>query len=49
VHASRVERPEQIVPAIEHALEHDGPYLIDLVLTDEVPSHYVYPKAVPGG
>lgn len=44
VQATRVEHPDQIVPAIEHALAHDGPYLIDLVLTDEVPAHFVYPK-----
>jgi benzoylformate decarboxylase len=44
VHAMRVERPDQVGPAIERALGHDGPFLIDLVITDEVPSHFVYPK-----
>jgi thiamine pyrophosphate-dependent acetolactate synthase large subunit-like protein len=33
----RVELPEQIRPAIEQALAHKGPFLIDLVLTNEVP------------
>lgn len=33
----RVEKPEQIEPAIREALAHKGPFLIDLVLTDEVP------------
>lgn len=36
VEAVLVERPEQIAPAIEKALEHNGPFLIDLVLTKEV-------------
>ena len=38
VEAVRVEKPEQIRPAIEQALTHDGPFLIDLVITDEVPT-----------
>lgn len=33
----RVEQPDQIRPAIEQALAHQGPFLIDLVLTNEVP------------
>lgn len=49
VPATRVERPDQIGPAIDRMLSHNGPFLIDLAITDEVPSHYVYPKAVPGG
>ncbi|GAB1540810.1 thiamine pyrophosphate-binding protein [Scytonema sp. NUACC21] len=36
VEAVRVEKPEQVAPAIKKALEHDGPFLIDLVLTNEV-------------
>jgi benzoylformate decarboxylase len=35
----RVEEPKQIAPAIAQALQHDGPFLIDLVLTNEVPNH----------
>ena len=37
VQAVRVEKPDQIGPAIEKALDHDGPFLIDLVLSNEVP------------
>lgn len=36
VEAIRVETPEQIAPAIEKALNHNGPFLIDLVLTNEL-------------
>jgi thiamine pyrophosphate-dependent acetolactate synthase large subunit-like protein len=32
----RVERPDQIGPALDAALADDKPFLIDLVLTDEV-------------
>jgi benzoylformate decarboxylase len=39
VDAVRVERPEQVGPAIDKALATDGPFLIDLVLTDEIPGH----------
>ncbi|PSB03127.1 thiamine pyrophosphate-binding protein [Merismopedia glauca] len=35
----RVEQPEQISAAITQALQHKGPFLIDLVLTNEVPGH----------
>jgi benzoylformate decarboxylase len=35
----RVEQPEQISTAIAQALQHEGPFLIDLVLTNEVPHH----------
>jgi benzoylformate decarboxylase len=35
VKALRVERPEQIAPAIRQMLDHDGPFLIDLVLTGQ--------------
>jgi benzoylformate decarboxylase len=37
VQAVRVETPKQIKPAIERALAHDGPFLIDLVIGSEVP------------
>lgn len=40
----RVERPEEIAPAIKQALAHDGPFLIDLVLSSDVPDHFVYHK-----
>lgn len=33
----KVEKPEQIGPAIQQMLAHDGPFLIDLVVTDQVP------------
>ena len=36
VQAIRVEKPEQISLAIQKALDHDGPFLIDLVLTSEI-------------
>lgn len=36
VAAVRVETPEQIGPAIEQALNHDGPFLIDLVIANQV-------------
>jgi benzoylformate decarboxylase len=41
VQAVRVERPEQIGPAIRQALADDEPFLIDLVITSEVPDHVV--------
>jgi thiamine pyrophosphate-dependent acetolactate synthase large subunit-like protein len=40
----RVERPEEIGPALDRMLSTDGPFLLDLVVTDEVPSHFVYHK-----
>jgi thiamine pyrophosphate-dependent acetolactate synthase large subunit-like protein len=36
VAAVRVETPDQIGPAIEQALNHDGPFLIDLVIANQV-------------
>ncbi|QMS86175.1 thiamine pyrophosphate-binding protein (plasmid) [Nostoc edaphicum CCNP1411] len=36
VQSVRVEKPDQIGSAIQKALAHDGPFLIDLVLTNEV-------------
>jgi thiamine pyrophosphate-dependent acetolactate synthase large subunit-like protein len=35
----RVEKPEQIGPALERLLADDQPFLIDLLLSDEVPGH----------
>lgn len=39
VAAIRVETPEQVGPAIRQALAHDGPFLIDLIVTNDVPGH----------
>lgn len=39
VAAVRVETPEQVGPAIRQALAHDGPFLIDLIVTNDVPGH----------
>ena len=36
VEAIRIEKPEQIATAIKKALNYDGPFLIDLVLTNEI-------------
>jgi benzoylformate decarboxylase len=36
VAAVRVERLEEIAPAIQQALAHDGPFLIDLLLEGNV-------------
>ena len=36
VEAVRVETPDQISPAIQTALKYQGPFLIDLVLTNEI-------------
>jgi len=38
VPAVRVERADQIGPAIKRMLSHDGPFLIDLVISGEVPA-----------
>jgi len=37
----RVEKPDQIGPAIRQALAQDGPFLIDLVITNHVPGSKV--------
>jgi len=37
VPGARVQRPGDVGPAIRQALAHDGPFLIDLVVTDQVP------------
>jgi benzoylformate decarboxylase len=42
VKAVRVERPEQIGPAIQQALADDEPFLIDLVISNDVPDHVVH-------
>jgi benzoylformate decarboxylase len=39
VDAVRVDNPAQIEPALERLLADDKPFLIDLILTDEVPGH----------
>lgn len=36
VPGARVERPEQVGPAIRQMLDHNGPFLIDLVLSNKV-------------
>jgi benzoylformate decarboxylase len=36
VAATRVEKPDQIEPAIRQALRHDGPFLVDLVIGSQV-------------
>jgi benzoylformate decarboxylase len=36
VEAVRVEQPEEILPAIKQALEHKGPFLIDVVLEGDI-------------
>lgn len=37
VKAMRVEKPDQVADAVKQMLAHDGPFLIDLVVTDFVP------------
>lgn len=37
VPGARVERPEQVGPAIEQMLAHDGPFLIDMVVSSKLP------------
>jgi benzoylformate decarboxylase len=44
VPALRVEKPEEIKPAIVKALSHNGPFLIDLIISSEVPGRPVSPK-----
>jgi acetolactate synthase-1/2/3 large subunit len=41
----RVTRKEEVVPAIEQAIEYPGPFLIDFVVE---PEENVYPMVVPG-
>lgn len=42
----RVTRKEEVVPAIEQAMAHDGPFLIDFMVE---PEENVYPMVPPGG
>jgi thiamine pyrophosphate-dependent acetolactate synthase large subunit-like protein len=42
VGAVRVEHPKDVMPAIDRALSDDKPFLIDLVVSDEVPGHPVH-------
>lgn len=44
VPARRVETLDEIAPAIAAAMDHPGPFLIDLVIDPEVPGHPVYCK-----
>ena len=39
VPATRVETADEVGPAIAEALAHDGPFLIDLIVHQEVPGH----------
>jgi thiamine pyrophosphate-dependent acetolactate synthase large subunit-like protein len=41
VPAVRVEKPEQIGPAIREMLATEGPFLVDLILASDVPGHKV--------
>lgn len=41
----RVTRQEEVVPAIEQAMEHEGPFLIDFTVE---PGENVYPMVPPG-
>ena len=41
VKAVRVVTPEQISPALRQAFADDEPFLIDLVITNEVPDHII--------
>jgi len=43
--AQRVTRREEVAPAIEQAMAHDGPYLIDFMVE---PEENVYPMVPPG-
>ena len=45
VESVRVETPDQVGPAIDRALAHRGPFLIDLVISGAVANHFVYVKA----
>ena len=42
----RVSQPEQIAGAITTMLEHEGPYLIELVLERDVSRTPAYPRVV---
>ena len=44
--ATRVTLREEVMPALQKAHHHDGPYLIEFVVD---PSVHVYPLVPPGG
>ena len=41
----RVKNRREVIPAIERAMEHDGPFLIDFMIE---PEENVYPMVAPG-
>ena len=43
----RVETPDQIPDAVRQMLATDGPFLVDLVITSDIPSHIVCPESGP--
>jgi acetolactate synthase-1/2/3 large subunit len=45
IRALRVTRREEVAPAIQQAMEHDGPFLIDFMVE---PEENVYPMVPPG-
>jgi acetolactate synthase-1/2/3 large subunit len=45
ISALRVKRRSEVVPAIQRAMEHDGPFLIDFMVE---PEENVYPMVPPG-
>ena len=45
ISALRVKRRSEVVPAIQRAMEHDGPFLIDFMVE---PEESVYPMVPPG-
>ncbi|MDQ3547450.1 MAG: thiamine pyrophosphate-dependent enzyme, partial [Chloroflexota bacterium] len=45
VNGVRVETPDQIAPAIDAMLADDQPFLVELMITDEVPGHEKHMKA----
>ncbi len=45
VPAVRVETLDQVGPAVQQMLADDGPFLVDLVISSDVPEHFVYHKS----
>ena len=43
---TRVRRREEVIPAVNKAIDHPGPFLIDFVIE---PEENVYPMVLPGG
>jgi thiamine pyrophosphate-dependent acetolactate synthase large subunit-like protein len=43
----RVETPDQIAGAVREMLATDGPFLVDLIIGSEIPSHVVCPETGP--